>query len=176
MPIDQLGNPEKEWASLLGRFDAFAEEVVARQLDRVRASFEVSEKRGEVTRQDTENAVGNTRARYDKSDFPHRVFNIANNIRFWFPGGYYRDALAERRQALQEGDPFFEDDSEEKIQEQERMLVDVDALIRSRGMEDVASRIVADDPTLDRIEKANAYVRIYTALREKGYSHEALTN
>lgn len=101
---------------------------------------------------------------YSEMDFWHRAAELLNNMQLWFPGGYYRQLLEENKRK--------ETADQEWISAREKMIKDLDELIKAGGHESVAEGIAKKEGETEARLKILA--DIYLKMREKGYSRSEL--
>lgn len=161
MPSEDFNSePIIELNELQPRLNAEFEEYKEMQLAGIRKEYEELIKIDMMHLDELEPKLEERQRELQALDIYEQIAKMVNNFYFWFPGGYYRQLLQERKKK--------KDVDQNKIIADERLIQDVDDIIRERGYAVVIDSIVQKEG-IAREVRLKILADIYLAMREKGY-------
>ncbi len=161
---EQGGNSSRE-LELQIKIDAEFEEYKKAQLAGALELYEGLVKADSLRQEEVEPKMEKRRAEFSSMDSYQRIVSLVNNFHFWWPGGWYRQMLEERK--LESGA------DKAKFASDEQLVRDLDELIRERGYDSIAENI-AKKENIDRETRLNALADVYLGMREKGHARTDL--
>jgi hypothetical protein len=141
------------------RLDAEFEEYEKVHLAGVRKDYEMLVKRGYLRQEELEPRIAEKQQEFASMDSLRRIELLVNNLHSWFPGGHYRQLLQERKARG--------DKDTDRISALERIVKDLDEVIREQGYELIAKSVA--EKSIDRKMRLAVLADVYLKMRERGY-------
>lgn len=163
--MTESGEQLKPFGELQGRLDAEFEEYTSRLLTGMRKELQEVAKIGFWKEEEIEPEVEKRRRELAEMDPYGRAGELLNNFYFWWPSGYYRELLAKRK--------IKNDEDQEKKAAAERLIKDLDEVIRERGYEAMAQSVAKKEG--DREARLKILADVFIRMRDKGYTRAELT-
>jgi hypothetical protein len=165
-----MSNPEvRENEVLAPRINQEFLKFADQSYQKLHSEYEGMVKAGFMKENEIAGLIGKRKQEYEQLDFDGRIAVLTNNFYFWWPNGYYRELLNQRRGRLLEASENSED--AEKIVKDQKMISDIDTIIKKLGYDETMIELVAKRNVVgeDRNKKMIALGKVFLELLELGY-------
>ncbi len=164
-PSESVVNLEAEKQQFIASINREFDEFTERAYEGIQNYCEEMQRRGlGSTRAD--DLIAKRKAKYDSLDLNGRIIELVNNFFLWWPNGYYRALLEERKK---------DKSSDDRILIDEKMIADLDEIINTGGYESVVDLVQNQKVQgAEKDKRMRAIGEVWLKMRSKGYDSKKL--